>query len=200
METRKSVGGGLDKKCFVKVVAIGDSAVGKTSLIQMFEHCKFTESFKPTIGADFSNKEITVNGRIVTLQIWDTAGQERYQSLGTAFYRGADCCLLVYDISNPQSFENLANWKTSFLQKGMVIMPETFPFIVVGNKVDIADDNRQVSQVQLQRFCQEQGGLPWAETSAKGNIGVEAAFTKLAERALARQEEMSKKMEEHTQS
>jgi Ras-related protein Rab-7A len=149
METRKSVGGGLDKKCFVKVVAIGDSAVGKTSLIQMFEHCKFTESFKPTIGADFSNKEITVNGRIVTLQIWDTAGQERYQSLGTAFYRGADCCLLVYDITNPQSFENLANWKQSFLQKGMVMMPESFPFIVVGNKVDMAEDNRQVSQVQL---------------------------------------------------
>lgn len=79
-------------------------------------------------------------------------------------------------------------------------MPDSFPFIVVGNKVDMADDNRQVSQIQLQRFCQEQGGLPWAETSAKGNIGVEAAFTKLAERALARQEEMSKKMEEHTHS
>ena len=89
-----------EKKCFVKVVAIGDSGVGKTSLIQMFEHSKYTESFKPTIGADFSNKEITIDGRIVTLQIWDTAGQERYQSLGTAFYRGADCCFLVYDITN----------------------------------------------------------------------------------------------------
>ena len=67
-----------DKKCFVKVVSIGDSGVGKTSLIQQFEHSKFTETFKPTIGADFSNKEITIDGRIVTLQIWDTAGQERY--------------------------------------------------------------------------------------------------------------------------
>ena len=95
--TRRST---ADKKCFVKVVAIGDSGVGKTSLIQMFEHVKFSEGFKPTLGADFSNKEITVKGRIVTLQIWDTAGQERYQSLGTAFYRGADCCLLVYDITN----------------------------------------------------------------------------------------------------
>lgn len=63
-----------EKKCFVKVVAIGDSGVGKTSLIQMFEHSRHTESFKPTIGADFSNKEITINGRVVTLQIWDTAG------------------------------------------------------------------------------------------------------------------------------
>lgn len=67
-----------EKKCFVKVVAIGDSGVGKTSLIQMFEHSRFTDAFKPTIGADFSNKEVSINGKIVTLQIWDTAGQERY--------------------------------------------------------------------------------------------------------------------------
>ena len=63
-----------EKKCFVKVVAIGDSGVGKTSLIQMFEHSRHTDAFKPTIGADFSNKEISINGRVVTLQIWDTAG------------------------------------------------------------------------------------------------------------------------------
>ena len=63
-----------DKKCFIKIVAIGDSSVGKTSLIQMFEHTRFTENFKPTIGADFSNKEIKIGDRTVTLQIWDTAG------------------------------------------------------------------------------------------------------------------------------
>ena len=89
-----------EKKCFVKVVAIGDSGVGKTSLIQMFEQSKFTDNFKPTIGADFSNKEVVIDGKVCTLQIWDTAGQERYQSLGTAFYSGADCCFLVYDITN----------------------------------------------------------------------------------------------------
>ena len=173
----KSRGGlGADKKCFVKVVAIGDSGVGKTSLIQMFEHLKFTESFKPTIGADFSNKEITINGRIVTLQIWDTAGQERYQSLGTSFYRGADCCFLVYDITNPQSFENLSKWKEIFLQKGLMTMPETFPFIVVGNKVDIEAENRQVSTISLQRFCQENGNMLFIETSAKDNTNVEKAF------------------------
>lgn len=69
----KNAGGGV-RKCFVKVVIIGDSGVGKTSLIQMFEHAKFTDNFKPTIGADFSNKEITLEDRVVTLQIWDTAG------------------------------------------------------------------------------------------------------------------------------
>ena len=129
-----------DKKCFVKIVAIGDSGVGKTSLIQMFEHTRFTENFKPTIGADFSNKEITIDGKVVTLQIWDTAGQERYQSLGTAFYRGADCAFLVYDITNSWSFDNIPNWKNSFLQKSMVSMPESFPFMVIGNKIDNEED------------------------------------------------------------
>ncbi len=137
-----------DKKCFVKIVAIGDSGVGKTSMIQMFEHTRFTENFKPTIGADFSNKEITIDGKVVTLQIWDTAGQERYQSLGTAFYRGADCAFLVYDITNSWSFDNIPNWKNSFLQKSMVSMPETFPFMVVGNKLDLADDSRAVEKSQ----------------------------------------------------
>ena len=186
-----------EKKCFVKIVAIGDSGVGKTSLIQMFEHTKFTESFKPTIGADFSNKEITIDGRIVTLQIWDTAGQERYQSLGTAFYRGADCCLLVYDITNPTSFENLITWKMSFLQKSMVLMPDTFPFIVVGNKLDIADEQRNVGYEKLQRFCKENGDMVCIETSAKSNKNVEQAFKLLAEQALKRQDEINTKVEEH---
>ena len=100
MESANSVTAGL-RKSFAKVVVIGDSSVGKTSLIQVFEHNKFSLAFKPTIGADFSNKEIIFEDRMITLQIWDTAGQERFQSLGSAFYRGADCCVLVYDISNP---------------------------------------------------------------------------------------------------
>ena len=95
------------RKSFAKVVVIGDSGVGKTSLIQVFEHNKFSQAFKPTIGADFSNKEMIIDDRMVTLQIWDTAGQERFQSLGSAFYRGADCCVLVYDVTNPASFTNL---------------------------------------------------------------------------------------------
>ena len=107
----------------------------------MFEHSRFTDNFKPTIGADFSNKEITIDDRIVMLQIWDTAGLEIYQSLGTAFYRGADCCFLVYDVTNKASLDNIEKWKNQFLQKSMVVQPETFPFMVVGNKSDM-EDNR----------------------------------------------------------
>ena len=151
--------------------------MGKTSLIQMFENAKFTESFKPTIGADFSNKEIrTSSGRLVTLQIWDTAGQERYQSLGTAFYRGADCCLLVYDLTNKDSFENILNWRTNFLQKSMVTQPDSFPFLVVANKLDLEQEQRQVAFKQLERFCKENDGMLFVEASAKSNLNVEQAF------------------------
>ena len=78
------------KKLFLKVVIIGDSGVGKTSLIHRYTTTRFLQEFKPTIGAEFSNKEVELNGQTIVAQIWDTAGQERYQSLGVSFYRGAD--------------------------------------------------------------------------------------------------------------
>jgi len=171
------------------VVVIGDSAVGKTSLIQMFEHNKFTEAFKPTIGADFSNKEVQLEDRIATLQIWDTAGQERFQSLGSAFYRGADCCCLVYDVTNPLSFEHLMNWRQIFMNKSAPKEPQTFPFLVIGNKVDL-EDKRQVSGMEARKFCQQNGGMLFYETSAKDNLNVEKAFKDITVKALERQDSM----------
>ena len=88
------------KKNFLKIVILGDSGVGKTTLLQQYLNGKTTGQSKPTIGADFSKKEILIDNTVVTLQIWDTAGQEKFQSLGYAFYRGADCCALCYDITN----------------------------------------------------------------------------------------------------
>ena len=77
---------------------------------------KFSKQYKATIGADFLTKEVKIDDEnLVTMQIWDTAGQERFQSLGVAFYRGADCCVLVYDVNNERSFQNLENWREEFL-------------------------------------------------------------------------------------
>ena len=152
----------------------------------MFEHSRFTDNFKPTIGADFSNKEITIDGRIVMLQIWDSAGQERYQSLGTAFYRGADCCLLVYDITNKQSVDNIKNWKDQFIQKSMVVSPDNFPFMVIGNKSDL-EDSRVVSLDQAAKVVKELGpDIELVEASAKDNQNVTSAFMALAKKALHR--------------
>ena len=119
----------------------------------MFEHSRFTDNFKPTIGADFSNKEISIDGKIVTLQIWDTAGKERYQSLGTAFYRGADCAFLMYDITNSWSFDNIPKWKKTFLDRSMVSSPENFPFMLIGNKMDLEDEARAVQRSQAEEWC-----------------------------------------------
>lgn len=82
------------KKVLLKVIILGDSGVGKTSLMNQYVNKKFSNQYKATIGADFLTKEVIVDDRVVTMQIWDTAGQERFQSLGVAFYRGADCCVL----------------------------------------------------------------------------------------------------------
>ena len=82
------------KKVLLKVIILGESGVGKTSLMNQYVNKKFSNHYIATIGADFLTKDIIVDDYLVTMQIWDTAGQERYQSLGVAFYRGADCCVL----------------------------------------------------------------------------------------------------------
>ena len=82
---------------------------------------------------------------VQSCQLWDTAGQERFQSLGVAFYRGADCCVLVYDVNNAKSFETLDSWRDEFLIQASPHDPENFPFVVLGNKIDVEEHKRQVS-------------------------------------------------------
>ncbi|CAK9051914.1 unnamed protein product [Durusdinium trenchii] len=95
------------KKVLLKVIILGDSGVGKTSLMNQYVNKKFTNQYKATIGADFLTKEVMIDDKLVTMQIWDTAGQERFQSLGVAFYRGADCCVLVHDLTAGHSGKTL---------------------------------------------------------------------------------------------
>lgn len=110
------------------------------------------------------------------MQLWDTAGQERFQSLGVAFYRGADCCVLVYDVNNSKSFDTLDSWRDEFLIQASPMDPESFPFVVLGNKVDVEESKRMISTKRAQAFCQQKGGIPYFETSAKDAVNVEQAF------------------------
>jgi len=119
------------KKQLYKIIILGDSGVGKTSLLNQYVNGRYTQQYRATVGADFMAKEVMIDDRVVNLQIWDTAGQERFQSLGPAFYRGADCCVLVYDITNQKSFESLDSWRDEFLMQGNPKDPENFPFIVL---------------------------------------------------------------------
>lgn len=136
------------QKKSLKIVILGDSGVGKTSVMNRYSTGKFTGQYKATIGADFVSRENVVvtdlygQRHLVTLQIWDTAGQERFQSLGVGFYRGADACLLVYDITDPHSLDSLDHWRKEFLDQvgggvhGLGDASTQFPFVVLGNKMD----------------------------------------------------------------
>eukprot|EP00028_Trichosphaerium_sp_Am-I-7-wt_P000729 CAMPEP_0168520234 /NCGR_PEP_ID=MMETSP0405-20121227/7832_1 /TAXON_ID=498012 /ORGANISM="Trichosphaerium sp, Strain Am-I-7 wt" /LENGTH=203 /DNA_ID=CAMNT_0008541009 /DNA_START=620 /DNA_END=1231 /DNA_ORIENTATION=- len=171
------------KKVLLKVIILGDSGVGKTSLMNQYVNKKFSNQYKATIGADFLTKEVMVDDRLVTMQIWDTAGQERFQSLGVAFYRGADCCVLVFDVNDAKSFENLDSWRDEFLIQAAPREPEAFPFVVLGNKIDL-EHQRVVSQKRAMAWCQSKGDIPYFETSAKEAINVEQAFQTVAKFAL----------------
>ncbi|KAL8874445.1 MAG: hypothetical protein Q9174_000238 [Haloplaca sp. 1 TL-2023] len=176
------------KKVLLKVIILGDSGVGKTSLMNQYVNKKFSASYKATIGADFLTKEVLVDDRVVTMQLWDTAGQERFQSLGVAFYRGADCCVLVYDVNNSKSFDTLDSWRDEFLVQASPRDPENFPFVVLGNKIDVEENKRMISAKRAMTFCSSKGNIPYFETSAKEALNVEQAFEVIAHNALAQEE------------
>ena len=127
-----------------------------------------------------------VNNTVTTVQIWDTAGQEKYQSIGHAFYRGADCCAITFDITNRSSFDNLRKWKDGFIEHAGPSDPEKFPFVVMGNKADKPD--RSVSKEEAEAWCRANGDLPYFETSAIRGDSVEDAFLTMVKKALANQE------------
>ncbi|THH16763.1 hypothetical protein EW146_g3923 [Bondarzewia mesenterica] len=176
-------------RVLLKVIILGDSGVGKTSLMNQYVNKRFSNQYKATIGADFLTKEVMVDDRLVTMQLWDTAGQERFQSLGVAFYRGADCCVLVYDVNSSKSFETLDSWRDEFLIQASPHDPENFPFVVLGNKIDMEENKRQVTQKRAMTWCQSKGNIPYFETSAKEAINVEQAFQTVAKNALQQEAE-----------
>jgi len=166
-------------RTLLKVILLGDSGVGKSSIMNQYVHEKFTAEYKATIGADFLTKHLIIDDKPITMQIWDTAGQERFQSLGVAFYRGADCCALVFDVNDEKTFENVNSWKEEFLLKAGIEDPQNFPFVLLGNKIDV-ENSRQVSKKKALKFCEDNGNIQYFETSAKEGIGVSNAFMHLA--------------------
>lgn len=157
----------------LKVIVLGDSGVGKTSILARFANNEFSSNYQATIGADFLFKELIVDGTKFILQIWDTAGQERHNSLGGLYYRGTDCCVLVFDITNIESFYNAVKWKLDFLIKSGNNQEST-QLILVGNKRDL-ESNRAVDSSTAKTWAQKEG-LIYCEVSAKENIHIEDVF------------------------
>jgi Ras-related protein Rab-7A len=169
----------MSKKQLLKIIILGDSGVGKTSLMHQYVSKKFDNRYKATIGADFLTKDVEIDGQAITLQIWDTAGQERFQSLGSAFYRGADACILVFDVTQQESFQHLTSWMEEFnIQAGKR------DCVLIGNKSDL-HEKRQVTAKTAQGWCQKNDdGIKYFETSAKENTGVDDGFMAVAAAAL----------------
>jgi len=174
----------------LKVIVLGDSGVGKTALLDRFVNNVFRTRYKATIGADFVTQEIEVSkGRLVTLQIWDTAGQERFNSLGNSFYRGADCCIFVFDVSVPQTLKSLEVWKREF-ELQAEDSSTIYTYICIGNKIDLED--RLVTTEDGKRWCKDNGMLHYFETSAKTAENVSEAFKQAAVAQIARFDDMKK--------
>ncbi|XP_044103420.1 ras-related protein Rab-37 isoform X1 [Neovison vison] len=158
-----------------KVMLLGDSGVGKTCLLIQFKDGAFLSgTFIATVGIDFRNKVVTVDGVRVKLQIWDTAGQERFRSVTHAYYRDAQALLLLYDITNKSSFDNIRAWLTEiheYAQRDVVIM-------LLGNKADVS--NERVIRSEDGETLAREYGVPFMETSAKTGMNVELAFLAIA--------------------
>uniref|UniRef100_A0A3B3HQ70 small monomeric GTPase n=1 Tax=Oryzias latipes TaxID=8090 RepID=A0A3B3HQ70_ORYLA len=156
-------------------ILVGDSGVGKTSLLVQFDQGKFISgSFSATVGIGLTNKVVTVDDTKVKLQIWDTAGQERFRSVTHAYYRDAHALLLLYDITSKSSFDNIRAWLTEiheYAQSDVVIM-------LLGNKADMSSE-RAIRRDEGERLAREYS-VPFMETSAKTGVNVELAFTAIA--------------------
>jgi len=170
------------RKAVLKVIILGDTDVGKTSIANRYVNNTFTNTYKATIGADIFQKSLYIDDTEVFLTIWDTAGQERFQSLGPGYFRGADACMLVYDTTNAKSFESLKRWHSEFIRTARPDNPETFPFLVLGNKSDL-EKERQIRNEDVNGWCKEYDMVNF-ETSALSGNKVQEVFLELAKKTL----------------
>ncbi|KAJ8247904.1 hypothetical protein GJAV_G00251890 [Gymnothorax javanicus] len=163
-----------------KLLLIGDSGVGKTCLLFRFSEDAFNTTFISTIGIDFKIRTIELDGKKIKLQIWDTAGQERFRTITTAYYRGAMGIMLVYDITNEKSFENIKNWIRNIEEHASSDVER----MILGNKCDM-NDKRQVFKERGEKLAIDYG-IKFLETSAKSSINVEEAFFTLGRDIMTR--------------
>jgi len=157
-----------------KLLLIGDSGVGKSCLLLRFADDAFTENFISTIGVDFKIKTLTLEGKRVKLQIWDTAGQERFQTITTSYYRGANGIVIVFDVTNQSSFENVRKWLDDVERHASPNIVK----LLIGNKCDL--EHKRVIDYHTAKALADRLNIPYLETSAKASTNVNEAFEKLA--------------------
>ena len=172
-----------DVKEFVfKIVVLGDAAVGKTSLINMYIEQSFSEDYKPTLGANIIRKDVHVDeiNASVRLIMWDLAGQEKYNVIRSMYFQGCVGALLVYDVTRHSTFETIdSKWLKDFKK----YVKKEGTYILIGNKIDLNDD-RVVSTEDGQKYAKQIDASDFIETSAKYGENVEQAFSNLVNQIL----------------
>jgi small GTP-binding protein len=167
----------------LKIVVSGDRHVGKTSILTRYIRKEFSDDIIGTVGASFFlSKDLTIDDKLVKLQIWDTSGNERYRSLLPIYFRSVHCCILVYDVTNKESFENVIGWREFFLQSFTKDV-QKLPIVIIGNKLDL-ENERQVSYERAQCWC-DMNNMCYFETSAKDDINLDKLFHEVAKSAMA---------------
>ncbi|XP_066967409.1 ras-related protein Rab-27A isoform X1 [Macrobrachium rosenbergii] len=180
---------GKDYDYLIKFLALGDSGVGKTSFLYQYTEGIFQQQFISTVGIDFREKRLIYRGdgtgrpQGVHLQLWDTAGQEKFRSLTTAFYRDAMGFLLLFDLTNEQSFLDIRSWLEQLKTHAYCDNPD---IILCGNKVDLSD--QRIISEQRAKEVAEKFGLHYIETSAASGQNVEAAVNYLLDAVMKRME------------
>ncbi|KAH7638600.1 RAS oncogene family member Rab1 isoform X1 [Dermatophagoides farinae] len=157
-----------------KLLLIGDSGVGKSCLLLRFADDTYTESYISTIGVDFKIRTIELDGKTIKLQIWDTAGQERFRTITSSYYRGAHGIIVVYDVTDMETFQNVKQW----LQEIERYACDNVNKLLVGNKADVIA-KKVVDYTTAKEFA-DNLGIPFIETSAKQATNVEQAFLMMA--------------------
>ena len=156
-----------------KVVVVGDSGVGKTNLIKRFINDTFNKDSKATVGVEFLSKTYLINQEVFKIEIWDTAGQERYKSITAAYYKGAKGAMIVYDVTNQTSFDNVDNWANEIKEKAA----RNINLMIIGNKTDLTDKIVVTSEVATEKAKALE--IPIMETSALDSTNVKEAFYQL---------------------
>ena len=151
-----------------KITFLGNSGVGKSAILFRFADNTYYDSYISTIGVDFKIKLIPYNNKIVKLHIWDTAGQERFRTITTSYYRNTDGVILVFDVTDNKSFDQLDNWITEIKKYNT-----EFSMILIGNKTD--KNNRCISREQAENYAKKYG-INYIETSAKADNNINNAI------------------------
>ncbi|GAA6008447.1 hypothetical protein JCM11491_004481 [Sporobolomyces phaffii] len=162
-----------------KLVLLGESAVGKSSLVLQFVKGQFDDYRESTIGAAFLTQTVQreKDNNYIKFELWDTAGQERYKSLAPMYYRSSHAAVVVYDITSAASLEKARSWIAELHRQA----DPSILIYLAGNKLDLADQQRQVSKEEAEKFAQEEG-LLWSEVSAKTGQGIKEIFQTIAEK------------------